>query len=68
MPRIPAEWSPSRIDALSTAEVRQLRANAERLSRPQVVLWCDEVLGKRPGIRRKSADRKSAEKRAASAP
>jgi hypothetical protein len=60
MPRIPTEWTPSRIDALSTAEVQQLRANAERLSRPQVVLWCNEVLGKRPGIRRKSAEKRAA--------
>jgi len=60
MPRISTEWTPWRIDALSTAEVQQLRANAERLSRPQVVLWCNEALGKRPGIRRKSADKRAA--------
>ena len=39
------EWSLDRIQTLSKPEVKQLRANAERLQEPGVVALCDEVLG-----------------------
>ncbi len=42
------QWTRERIDALATADVKQLRANAENLSEPGVVTWCDEVLLARP--------------------
>jgi len=42
------EWTKERIDALQTLEVKQLRANAERLNDPEIVGRCDEVLGWRP--------------------
>ena len=38
------EWSLDRIQTLSKPEVKQLRANAERLQEPEVVALCDEVL------------------------
>ena len=38
------EWSLDRIQTLSKPEVKQLRANAERLQEPGVVALCDEVL------------------------
>jgi hypothetical protein len=43
-----AAWTRDRIEALSTAEVRQLRDNAERLSEAQIVGLCDEILKARP--------------------
>jgi len=43
-----AAWTRDRIEALSTAEVRQLRANAERLGEAEIVALCDEVLKARP--------------------
>jgi hypothetical protein len=43
-----AAWTRERIEALSTAEVRQLRDNAERLSEAEIVGLCDEVLKTRP--------------------
>lgn len=43
-----ARWTKDRINALTTAEVRQLRANAERLRNTEVAALCDEVLGERP--------------------
>ena len=42
------EWTQERIAALTTAEVRQLRENAERLHEPEVVACCEEVLRARP--------------------
>ena len=42
-----AVWTKERIDALTSAEVRQLRANAERLSEADIAL-CDEILKARP--------------------
>lgn len=39
------DWTLDRIQTLSKPEVRQLRANAERLDEPGVVALCDEVLG-----------------------
>jgi len=41
-------WTKDRIAALSTPEVRQLRANAERLNDPEIMERCDAVLGERP--------------------
>lgn len=43
-----AQWTRERIDALVTADVKQLRVNAENLSEPEVMTWCDEVLLARP--------------------
>jgi len=42
------EWSLDRIQTLSKPEVKQLRANAERLQEPGVVALCDEVLSAKP--------------------
>jgi hypothetical protein len=42
------EWTKERIDALTTPDVQQLRANAERLNAPDVMQLCDAVLGERP--------------------
>src|SRR5688572_15900254 len=44
----PVTWTKERIAALKTAEVRQLRANAEKLREHAVISLCDEVLGSRP--------------------
>ena len=38
------DWTKDRIQTLSKPEVKQLRANAERLHEPEVVALCDEVL------------------------
>ena len=38
------DWTKDRIQTLSKPEVKQLRANAERLQEPGVVALCDEVL------------------------
>lgn len=43
-----AVWTKERIDALTSAEVRQLRDNAERLSETDIVALCDEILKARP--------------------
>jgi hypothetical protein len=43
-----AVWTRDKIEGLSTAEVRQLRDNAERLSEAEIVAMCDEVLKARP--------------------
>jgi hypothetical protein len=42
-----AMWTKERIDALATAEVRQLRVNAERLNDPGIVERCDGILSER---------------------
>jgi len=42
------DWTKDRIAALATPEVRQLRANAERLNDPEIMERCDAVLGERP--------------------
>jgi len=39
------DWTLVRIQTLTKPEVKQLRANAERLEEPEVVALCDEVLG-----------------------
>jgi len=36
------DWTKDRIQTLSKPEVKQLRANAERLQEPEVVALCDE--------------------------
>jgi hypothetical protein len=41
-------WTRDRISSLSTAEVRQLRANALSLEETGIARLCDEVLGARP--------------------
>src|SRR5688572_27339432 len=41
-------WTKERIAALKMPQVRQLRANAERLRELAVIALCDEVLGNRP--------------------
>ena len=38
------DWTLDRIQTLTKPEVKQLRANAERLQEPGVVALCDEVL------------------------
>jgi hypothetical protein len=38
------DWTRDRIQTLTKPEVKQLRANAERLDEPGVVALCDEVL------------------------
>ncbi len=42
------DWTTERIAALATPEVKQLRANAERLNDPEIVERCNAVLGERP--------------------
>jgi hypothetical protein len=41
-------WTREKIESLSTIEIRQLQANALRLSEPEIAALCDEVLGARP--------------------
>lgn len=49
------EWTSDRIAALTTIEVQQLRANAERLNDPEIKERCDAVLSGR----RKAANAKA---------
>jgi hypothetical protein len=42
------DWTKDRIAALPTPDVRQLRANAERLNDPEIMKRCDAVLDERP--------------------
>lgn len=42
------QWTREKIDALTTADVRQLRVNAERLSEAEVMALCDAVMVTRP--------------------
>ena len=49
------EWTNDRIAALTTREVQQLRANAERLNHPEIAQRCAAVLSER----RKAASAKS---------
>lgn len=46
-PRV-ALWTQERIESLSTPEVRQLKANAERLAEPEIASLCSAVLAARP--------------------
>ena len=51
-------WTSERIAALTTPDVRQLRANAERLCNVEVMTRCDAILASRAperGGRRKRA-------------
>lgn len=43
-----ALWTRDKIELLSTPEVRNLHANAERLLEPEIAALCLEVLGMRP--------------------
>jgi hypothetical protein len=60
-------WTKERIALLGTIEIKQLRANAERLNDPEIVGRCNEVLGERPrsGVARPGARPRS--KKAAAA-
>lgn len=42
------EWTAERVAQLATEELKQLRANAERLGASDVIALCDEALAKRP--------------------
>jgi hypothetical protein len=42
------DWTKDRIDTLPTPDVKQLRANAERLNDPEIMKRCDAVLDERP--------------------
>ena len=55
-----AVWTRERIEGLSTAEVRQLRDNAARLSEAEIVGLCDEVLKARPKVAASKAKRSAA--------
>lgn len=46
-PRV-AMWTKEKISTLTTPEVRQLHANAERLLETEIAALCDEVLDARP--------------------
>jgi len=52
MPTRSVEWSKERIGSLATAEVTQLRLNAERLNDPDIIARCDEVLRERKAAER----------------
>jgi hypothetical protein len=41
-------WTPERLGMLDRKELLHLRANAERLSEPELVVRCDEMLKDRP--------------------
>jgi len=43
-----AKWDRAKIDTLSTPELRQLLANAERLKETEVSVLCNEALNARP--------------------
>lgn len=43
-----ALWTKEKIDLLSTPEVRNLHANAERLVETEIAALCLEILGGRP--------------------
>lgn len=43
-----ALWTKEKIDLLTTPEVRNLHANAERLLETEIAALCIEVLGERP--------------------
>jgi hypothetical protein len=48
IPSRSVSWTRERIAALSTtAEIKQLRANAERLNEPEIMERCDAVLSER---------------------
>lgn len=43
-PGTAADWTKDRVEALTTAEVKQLRVNAERLQEPEIITLCDQIL------------------------
>lgn len=53
-------WTREKIGSLTTPEVRQLRANAERLQETEIAALCDAVLGERPRgiVKSKAAPKK----------
>jgi hypothetical protein len=59
------DWSKERIGGLATADISQLRLNAERLNDPDIVSRCDEVLRERKAAEK--AARAAARKNAAPA-
>jgi len=59
-----ALWTREKIEPMTTLEIRQLLANAERLGEPGIAALCDEVLGERP--RGRAVERKPTRKRAMS--
>jgi hypothetical protein len=50
-----ATWTRERLDKLSTADLRALRANAEARKETEVATLCTEILDKRPGVRRRKS-------------
>lgn len=44
-------WTAERIARLSTAEIKQLRENAERLNETALAALCAEVLAGKPRVR-----------------
>ena len=53
------DWTRDRIQTLTKPEVKQLRANAERLDEPGVVALCDEVLSSKLKPAANAAPRKA---------
>ena len=53
------DWTRDRIQTLTKPEVKQLRANAERLDEPGVVALCDEVLSSKAKPAGSAAPRKA---------
>ena len=51
------DWTLDRIQTLSKPEVKNLRANAERLQEPGVVALCDKVLSSKSGTSATAAAR-----------
>ncbi len=56
-PKHGSDWTPERIEQLSTQDIRQLRANAERLGETTIVAHCDGALAARrkPAAKRRAA-------------
>lgn len=53
------DWTLDRIQTLSKPEVKNLRANAERLQEPGVVALCDKVLAAKPAPSSSAAARQA---------
>lgn len=56
------DWTKDRIQTLTKPEVKQLRANAERLREPEVVALCDEVLSGKAKATKAATTRPKAKK------
>jgi hypothetical protein len=52
------DWTKERIAALSTLDIQQLRENAERLNRSEVLERCNQVLSERKLEKRAAARKK----------